>query len=325
MRCATRGESWPVWTPPVPPLRKTREEEARTLWLSGSCARLGLLARGFSGAARRECASVRSSQMRDTTCDAEAATRAEVTGASNGSVRRRLNRPGRCAVRGGVQRGQDHERSEHTCQQRPCGKRALSPCPVPLQVEAAQPCRHLVVVARCDVLCPSRDVRHRRSVFLRVSHVGRAVRRSRAAGACAGRPNSAGTAAIRHPAQWAGSPSGQRRPRGSCGTRLGGGARAGSVRTTNGQRSALENELLGAHASSAARGRGARVTLRSSSPTGGQPASYRAPKLAAWKCRRRLGFRSSQSSSCWRRPPPSLMRWCRARTGRTPAARLRCY
>ena len=38
--------------------------------------------------------------------------------ASNGSVRGRLDRPSGGAVRGCVQRGQDHERSENACQQR---------------------------------------------------------------------------------------------------------------------------------------------------------------------------------------------------------------
>ena len=57
-----------------------------------------------------------------------------------------------------------------------------------------------------------------------------------------------------------------------------------------------------------------------SPPTGGEPA----PKTPSWNRLRRPGFQSWASSSCWRRRPPSLMRWFQPRIARTLAARLRC-
>ena len=69
------------------------------------------------------------------------------------------------------------------------------------------------------------------------------------------------------------------------------------------------------------------VLARSSRPSGGAPAPCRA-RVAAWppwKRRRCRGLRSWASSSCGKQLPPTLTRWCRARTDRAPAARLRCF
>jgi len=66
-------------------------------------------------------------------------------------------------VRRRVQRDKEDERCEQACSDCARLQRAL-PGPVSLQVEAAQPCGHLVLVASLDVLRAFGEVRRRHGV-----------------------------------------------------------------------------------------------------------------------------------------------------------------